>query len=399
MVAGPFLKRYQAKASQVMPTTAMKVALVSYNFGEYCVRLASGLTQGADVLLLLPSQLAGPHLSSLDPRLDFQPFDKPRLRQPGRQFRLGLELIRRVKAFDPDVVHLQQGHLWFNGFLPLLRRYPLVLTVHDPRHHLGDRVSQKTPQRIMDFGFRRASRLIVHAGKLKEVIVGECGIPAEIVDVVPHISLGSAIDPMPWHEHPPTVLFFGRIWEYKGLEYLIRAEPLIAADIPDARIVIAGEGEDFTRYRRMMVHPERFTVYNEYVSEERCAELFRQASVVALPYVEASQSGVIPLAYTHMKPVVATTVGGLPEMVDDGRTGYLVPPRDERALAEAIVRLLRDKVLRQQMGLNGRQKLDAECGPAVVANATLAAYQRALDGACSTHPRRLRRFIESPSNE
>ena len=78
------------------------------------------------------------------------------------------------------------------------------------------------------------------------------------------------------------------------------------------------------------------------MSDEVRATLFQQASVVALPYIEASQSGVVPLAYMHMKPVVATTVGGLPEMVDDGRTGYLVPPRDEQALATAVVRLLRD---------------------------------------------------------
>ena len=63
----------------------------------------------------------------------------------------------------------------------------------------------------------------------------------------------------------------------------------------------------------MMVHPERFIVHNEYVSDEKRAELFRRASVVVLPYIEASQSGIIPIAYRFGKPVVATTVGGLPE--------------------------------------------------------------------------------------
>jgi glycosyltransferase involved in cell wall biosynthesis len=364
----------------------MKVALVSYDFGEYCVRLASALSRMSDVLLVLPDELAEPHLSDLDPKVDFRPFDKPRLREPGRQLRVARDLLRHVQTFDPDVIHLQQGHFWFNGFLPLLRRYPLVLTVHDPRQHLGDKGAHKTPQAIMDFGFRQAGHIIAHAEQLKSVIVRECGIHPEIVHVVPHISLGRTPDPVPGHEDGPTVLFFGRIWEYKGLEYLIRAEPLITAEVPDATVVIAGTGEDFARYRRMMVHPERFVVYNEYVSEELCSQLFRQASLVALPYVEASQSGVIPLAYTSMKPVVATTVGGLPEMVDDGRTGYLVPPRDERALASAIVRLLRDTALCRQLGLNGRRKLDAECAPAVVARRTYDVYHRALDGACAPEP-------------
>jgi glycosyltransferase involved in cell wall biosynthesis len=357
----------------------MRVALLSFDFGEYCVRLASALDETADVLLLLPERLAGPHLSLLNPEVNLQPFEKPRLREAGRQLRVGFELVSQLKAFDPDLIHLQQGHLWFNCFLPLLRRYPLVLTVHDPRQHLGDEGGRKTPQAVMDFGFRRASQLIVHAEQSKQVVVREGFAPPENVHVVPHISLGES-PPSPPDDDGSTILFFGRIWEYKGLEFLIRAEPLITAAATDARIVIAGEGEDFARYRRMMVHPERFTVVNEFVSEERCHQLFQEASVVVLPYVEASQSGVIPLAYTFRKPVVATTVGGLPEMVEDGRTGYLVPPRDERALADAIVRVLRNKPLCRQLGLNGKRKLDAECAPPVIARQTFDVYTRALDG-------------------
>jgi glycosyltransferase involved in cell wall biosynthesis len=355
----------------------MRVALLSYDFGEYCARLASALDEMADVLLLLPQQLASPYLSLLHAEVTLQPFDKPRLRQAGRQLRVGLDLVSRVKAFDPDVIHLQQGHLWFNGFLPLLRRYPLVLTVHDPRQHLGDEGGRKTPQAVMDFGYRRASQLIVHAEQSKQVVVRECGAPPENVHVVPHISLGES-PLLPPQDDGSTILFFGRIWQYKGLEFLIRAEPLITAEVPEARIVIAGEGENFDRYRRMMVHPERFTVENEFVSDERCRKLFQQASVVVLPYVEASQSGVIPLAYTFMKPVVATTVGGLPEMVEDGRTGYLVPPCDERALAAAVVRVLKNKPLCRQLGLNGKRKLDSECAPPVIARQTFDVYNRAL---------------------
>jgi glycosyltransferase involved in cell wall biosynthesis len=364
----------------------VKVALVSFDFGEYSIRLASALSRLATVLLLLPQHVAAPYLSELDPQVRFHPFDKPRLRHPRRQLLLGRALIRQIEAFAPDVIHLQHGHLWFNAILPFVRRYPLVVTAHDARHHIGDRISRKTPQAIVDFGFRRASRIIVHARQVKGILVRECGLSPEIVDVVPHISLGSAPDGAPSHDQEPTILFFGRIWEYKGLEYLIRAEPLITAEVPNAKIVIAGEGEDFDRYRRLMVHPERFVVHNEYVSDEVRAALFQQASVVALPYIEASQSGVVPLAYLHMKPVVATTVGGLPEMVDEGRTGYLVPPRDEQALATAVVRLLRDADLRRRFGLNGRRKLDEECAPPDVARHTFAVYRRVLDPKASRSP-------------
>jgi glycosyltransferase involved in cell wall biosynthesis len=201
---------------------------------------------------------------------------------------------------------------------------------------------------------------------------------AEKISVIPHIQIGEDLSSAAVEEKEHLILFFGRIWEYKGLEYLIRAEPLISARVPDVRIVIAGQGEDFSRYTRMMVHPDRFIIHNEYISEERAAEYFRSASVVVLPYIEASQSGVIPLAYSAAKPVVATTVGGLPEMVEDGHTGYLVAPRDSAQLAEAITRLLLDKQLRRQIGANGKRKIEAECSPYLVAQKTLDVYRRAI---------------------
>lgn len=358
----------------------MKVALIAFAFEEYCIRLASALSRTVDILLMLPQRTAEPYLALLAPAVDFQPFDAPRFRHAVRQIRLAGQLLRRIRAFNPDVVHFQHGHLWFNLALPLLHRYPLVLTVKDVRHHPGDRESQKTPQAIMDFGYRRADQIVVHNTQMRRLVVDECGIPEQIVHITPLIGLRDELAASHVQEDGDQILFVGRIWEYKGLEYLIRAEPLITAELPGARIVIAGRGENFDKYRRMMVHPEHFIVYNEWVSDEKQAELFRQASVIVLPYIEASQSGVIPIAYTFRKPVVATTVGGLPDMVDDGRTGYLVPPRDVSAFAQACVRLLRDPDLRRQFGANGKRKLEAEWSADAVAGQTLAVYLHAVSG-------------------
>lgn len=357
----------------------MKVALLSFDFGEYCIRLASGLAKYTKTCLLLPSRRAEPHLSRLDPAVEFRPFAKARLRQPLRQMWMIRDIVREIRQCDPDVIHFQHRHLWFTFALPFLKQYPLVITIHNPRNLLGDWNATRIPQAITDRGYLRADQVIVHANQLKLDVVGRLGIPSDAVHVIPHILLGDDAAYNHIQEEDNLVLFFGRIWEYKGLEYLIRAEPLIRANVPDVRFVIAGEGEDFNRYRRMMVHPECYTIYNEYVSHERRAELFRRASIVVLPYVDAAQSGVIPIAYRFGKPVVATRVGGLPEMVEDGRTGVLVPPRDESALADAIVRLLRDKRLRHQLGANGKRKVDSECSPDAVAQATIAVYHRAID--------------------
>jgi glycosyltransferase involved in cell wall biosynthesis len=361
------------------PQVRLRVALISFNFGEYCVQLATGLAHYADVLLLLPHQAIGPQLAELHDSMHLSFFQSPRLRQPVQQIRTIQTIFSMIRDFRPDVIHYQGAHLWFDLALPLLYRYPLVFTIHDFRPHPGDRLSRKTPFWIENFARRRADELIVHTRHTREIVTRELPCAEERVTVLPHIQIGEQIASAGIKEEKHLILFFGRIWEYKGLEYLIRAEPLITARVPDARILIAGQGEGFSRYARMMVHPDRFIVHNEFIPEERAAEYFGRASVVVLPYIEASQSGVIPVAYSASKPVVATTVGGLPEMVEDGRTGYLVAPRDAVQLAEAITRLLLDGALRRQMGANGKQKIEAECSPDLIARKTVNVYHRALE--------------------
>jgi starch synthase len=360
----------------------MKVAFVSFNFGEYCVRLASGIAQdqNTSILLFLPNREAEPYLHLLSKSVGLRSFDLPRGRQALQQVQMVIRLVRQIRDFDPDVIHLQLGHFWFNWALPWLGDCPLVMTVHDASRHPGDAETRKTPQWVYDRACCRARERIVHAPQVKDLLLQRLSIPSSTVHVIPHILIGddTATVGENAQDEEPLVLFFGRIWEYKGLEYLIRAEPLITSRVPKAKIVIAGRGEKFDSYRRMMVHPERFIVHNDYVSDEKRAALFRRASLVVLPYIECSQSGVIPLAYRFGKPVVATTVGGLPDMVDDDRTGYLVPPRDATALAEAIIRLLQDKELRRQFGENGRRKVNVECAPEILGHKTRNVYRQAI---------------------
>lgn len=357
-----------------------RVALVSFNFGEYCVQLANALARDADVLLILPDRIVGRHASRLDPAVRLFSVADTRIRQAYRQFRTISAILRAIKDFSPHVVHYQGIHLWFDLALLLLHRYPLVFTIHDFRPHPGDQPLLQTPFCIEMYARSRANQIIVHTQHTRGLAARELPAHADCISVIPHIQIGGGLGATAISEEDNLVLFFGRIWEYKGLEYLIRAEPLITARVAGARFLIAGHGEDFGRYARMMVNPSRFVVHNEFISDQLAAEYFQRASVVVLPYTEASQSGVIPIAYSAGKPVVATTVGGLPEMVEHGRTGYLVAPRDIVQLADAVSALLLDAPLRRQMGLNGKHKVQAECSPQVIAQKTMDVYRRALAG-------------------
>jgi glycosyltransferase involved in cell wall biosynthesis len=362
----------------------LRVALVSFEFAEVCVALANGLAAYVDVCLALPEEEVDALHADVSPDVLLRPFRKARLRQPLGQWRSCRQILGDVERFRPDIVHIQQGHFWLNllGLPQLRRRYPLVLTVHDPSPHLGDRPSARTPQFLMSLGFRLAHQVIVHADAMRERVVREQRRHADEVHVVPHVSIPPGRPGETGFSgeiaHHPTVLFFGRIWPYKGLEYLIRAEPLVTAAVPDVEIVIAGGGETLDRYRNEMTHPERFTLREGFISRDERARLFEKAWVLVLPYVDATQSGVIPMAYACGTPVVATSVGGLGEMVDHGLTGLLVPPRAEAALADALISLLRDPRYCRQLGSRGREKAEKEWSPDTVARQTFHVYERAM---------------------
>ena len=173
-----------------------------------------------------------------------------------------------------------------------------------------------------------------------------------------------------------NVLFFGRIYPYKGLDVLIKSMALVTRQFSDIRVVIAGEGDNFSNYRRQMVDPKFFEVRNRYIPDKEAAQLFIDADIVVLPYVEASQSGVLAIANAFAKPVIVTNVGELGRAVVDGVSGLVVPPADERSLADAILKLATNAAIRARLGNAGQALADQTASPDVVAEKAMAIYTR-----------------------
>ena len=143
------------------------------------------------------------------------------------------------------------------------------------------------------------------------------------------------------------ILFFGYIRAYKGLMNLIEAFSTIRARVADAHLLIVGEFYDDPKpYHEAIRNASmegNVTIVAEYVANERVHLYFRAADVVALPYNEATQSGILSIAYGFARPVIATDVGGLPELVEDGVTGYVVPANKPQELAEAAAKFFLQK--------------------------------------------------------
>ena len=120
------------------------------------------------------------------------------------------------------------------------------------------------------------------------------------------------------------------------------------------------------------------------VKGEEVASYFRQAGLLVVPYTDASQSGVIPITYTLKVPVVATRIGGIPEQVEDGKTGLLVPPGNVPQLAEACVRLLTDSLLAAKLGHARYEKAMREWSWEHIADQVIASLKKA----CSAQHRK-----------
>jgi glycosyltransferase involved in cell wall biosynthesis len=136
-----------------------------------------------------------------------------------------------------------------------------------------------------------------------------------------------------------VLLFFGYVRAYKGLDVLIRAVAALPQEMRLHLLVVGEFYDDQQKYRSLIRElglEDRISINSDYVPNEMVGRYFSASDVVMLPYISATQSGIAQIAYNFDKPVIATDVGGLAEVVIDGETGYVIPPQDASRLAAAI---------------------------------------------------------------
>jgi glycosyltransferase involved in cell wall biosynthesis len=288
-----------------------------------------------------------------------------------------------IKRMKPDVVHIQMSQaLGFVALLVLTLRsmaLKVVVTAHNVLPHERSRLSLLA----LRFIYMRSAAIIVHSHHCRNQLLSEFGArvadKAAIIDHGDYMMLAGVTVSHAVPAGPFTVLFFGFIRQYKGLDVLLRAVGAMRAKGRDCRLLVVGHPvEPFAPYEALMRELGIASVTEcvlDYVPLDAISGYFNRSSCVVLPYIDASQSGVLQLAYAFSKPVVATRVGGLPEAVIEGASGLLVAAGDHAGLAAALTRLLDDPALCRRLSDGAAELAKTRFAWSSIARLTVSAYE------------------------
>jgi glycosyltransferase involved in cell wall biosynthesis len=342
--------------------------------GEFGCRLLSGQTLSPPPGTAAALEAAG------------VPWDRvPALRRevhPVRDLRALSALERLIRQVRPDIVHTHTSKAGFLGRLAARRaRVPHI--VHTPHGHIFggyfsplattafielERLAARWTDRIITLSDEETRDHLRHGiGRAEQYLAIPSG-----VDLAPVIG-AEAVHPV---SGSPVIGTVARLVPIKGLEHLIDAAPGILRQAPTARFLIVGDGELRTALEarardRKVADRVHFTGYREDVPA-----LIAGMDLFTLPSLNEGMGRVLVMAMALGKPIVATRVGGVPELLAEGEAGILVPPADPAALAEAICRLLRTPAEASALGEAGRRRASRYSADSMVK--ALAELYRAL---------------------
>jgi glycosyltransferase involved in cell wall biosynthesis len=290
-------------------------------------------------------------------------------------------LSRLVKQLKPDVIHAHDPHAVAMAALALsmstqIFKPPLVASRRVDFHIKGNALSR--------WKYRQVDCFVCASEAIRQMVIAD-GVPASHAVTIHEgidVSRAAAAPAADLHaelwlpHHAPIVGNVAALVPHKGQRHLIEAAAIVVKHVPDARFVIAGEGElrpqleRQIKEHRLEKHVFLAGFRPDVLSVHKAFDLFVMSSVtegLGTSLIDAMACG---------KAIVATTAGGMPEVVADRETGFLVPPRDDDALAAAIVTLLKDERLRRSMGEAGERRARSRFSAERMVQETLDLYKR-----------------------
>ena len=297
--------------------------------------------------------------------------------------RLPFRIARAARRFRPELVHTHLVHADVHGAAAsVLLRVPLVSTKHN------DDPFRAGPFRYVErLLARRARRIVTITESLARFNEERVGIPRAKLVVV-HYGLDEL--PPAWGSNPPlelpdgarVLLALGRLVPQKGLDVAVRALPAILASHPEAVLVVAGEGPDRAALEALARELDVAGALRLVGRAGDVAELLERAELLVHPSRWEGFGLVLLEAMLAARPIVATRVSSIPEIVLDGETGVLVPPDDAGALADAAIRVLDDP---GSLGAAGRTRALERFSANEMARKTAEVYAEAIRTTASAH--------------
>jgi glycosyltransferase involved in cell wall biosynthesis len=278
-----------------------------------------------------------------------------------------LKLIQYAATAEPRVFHI----LWNNKFqlfdrtiLMLYYRLlgkKIVLTLHNVNAAKRDSKDTILNRLTLRIQYCLADHIFVHTEKMKLELVQEFGVRKVPITVIPFginnavsntdLTPDEAKQQLGIRKTERTVLFFGNITPYKGLEYLVSAFQQLLTQCDDYRLVIAGSPKGSDKYWNQIcetiaadVRRGRILVRAEFIPDNDTEVYFKAADVLVLPYRQIYQSGVLFLGYSFGLPVLAADVGSLKDEIAEGKSGFVFKPEDPRDLTRVIERYFSSEI-------------------------------------------------------
>lgn len=245
-------------------------------------------------------------------------------------------------------------HPWMNVINHWLAPKHKMAIVHDPQIHSGESIINAT---LATLQYRYISEIIVLTKSFIPIICKEYGKDEKNIYYMRHGIFDSyqnyisIPEKLIFNKNATNFLFFGRIEEYKGIDVLLEAYSTLKKENPDITLTIAGSG-DVKKYSEKISHLDDFLLINRYISDNEIGSLFSEPNIVlVLPYKDATQSGVIPVAIDFNVPIIASESGGLKEQLNDGKLGLFVKPGDIISLKNQMKSVTNEKVIEEQKQL------------------------------------------------
>jgi len=354
----------------------LHVNLSPGGIGRYGALFADALAKRDDIEVLSVFNSA---LANSEPlRKIINGFDKVEFLSQtyAQKAKLFLSLRQILNSWRPDVVHDTAGSGFVYGVFALAsaaRRFPLLITEHDPEPHLDMGIS--LPSRLARFLIRRlGDHIFVHGPLCRATLIRQ-GLSPSKVTVIRHGHLASLFGHVPL-EHikrdNQTILFFGALRPNKGVQLIIPIADRIHVKYQGVKFIVAGS-PNVSRDLRKSSWPGKlkhllkemrkrpyFEVHDRFISDEEVGVFFQRATITLLPYLDATQSGVAMIAMPLGSVIVATRVGDLPFVIEDGVTGFLANP-DVDSIVAKLSYVLSHPADLENVRKNAKAWVEQEC--------------------------------------